>query len=82
MKEISVESFARDPETFFHLAQAERLLLTRNGSQLVVLMGVENKDREDWDLEQSSEFWRMIDERRGRPTVPLEELKASILSQE
>ena len=82
MKEISVESFARDPETFLHAAQGERLLVTQEGKPLVVLVGVENKDREDWDLENSPDFWRMIEQRRGRPALLLEDLKTSLLGQE
>ena len=82
MKEISVESFARDPESFLRAAQAERLLVTQEGKPLVILVGVENKDQEDWNLENSPDFWRMIEQRRNRPTLPLNDLKASLLSQE
>ena len=82
MKEISVENFARDPESFLHAAQAERLLVTQEGKPLVVLVGVENKDQEDWCLENSPDFWRMIEQRRNRPTLPLRDLKASLLSEE
>ncbi|MGO8745068.1 MAG: hypothetical protein ACLQNE_03675 [Thermoguttaceae bacterium] len=66
MKEISRERISRDPESFLHAAQAERLLVTRAGKPLVVLVGVENKDREDWSMENSPDFWRMIEQRRNR----------------
>ena len=82
MKEISLESFSRDPESFLHAAQAERLLVTRAGKPLVVLVGVENKDHEDWSMENSPDFWRMIEQRRNRPALPLRDLKASLLSEE
>ena len=82
MKEISFESFARDPGSFLHAAQAERLLVTHEGKPLVVVVGVENKDREDWDLENSPDFWRLIEQRRNRPALPLNDLKASLLGQE
>ena len=82
MKEISFENFARDPGSFLHAAQVERLLVTQEGKPLVVLVGVENKDQEDWDLENSPDFWRLIEQRRNRPTLPLKDLKASLLSQE
>jgi hypothetical protein len=82
MKEVSFESFSRDPAGFLHAAQAERLLVTQEGKPLVVLVGVQNKDQEDWDLENSPDFWRMIEQRRNRPTLPLNDLKASLLGQE
>jgi len=82
VKEISVESFARDPAGFLHAAQNERLLVTKDGRPLVVLLGVENKDHEDWNLENSPSFWRMIEHRRSRPTVPLEDLRAELFKEE
>jgi hypothetical protein len=81
VKEISRERISRDPESFLHAAQAERLLVTRAGKPLVVLVGVKNKDREDWSMENSPDFWRMIEQRRNRPTLPLRDLKASLLSE-
>ena len=82
MREISFESFARDPDSFLHAAQTERLLVTQEGRPLVVLVGVENKDQEDWDLENSRDFWCMIEQRRNRPTLPWNDLKASLMGQE
>ena len=82
MKEISFESFALDPGSFLHAAQAERLLVTQEGKPLAVLVGVENKDQEDWNLENSPDFWRMIEQRRNRPTLALRDLKASLLGEE
>jgi hypothetical protein len=40
----------------------------------------EFNDAEDRHLAASAEIWRMIEERRREPTVPLEELKAELLS--
>jgi hypothetical protein len=82
VKEISVENFARNPESFLRAAQLERLLVTEQGRPLVVLVGVENKDLEDWDLENSRDFWGLIEQRRARPTLPLKDLKASLLGSE
>ena len=42
------------------------LLVTRAGKPLVVLVGVENKDREDWSMENSPDFWR-IDRAASQP---------------
>lgn len=82
MKEITVERFSQDPESFLRAAQEERVLVMRGGRPLALLVGVENKDHEDWDLETSPDFWRMIEERRGRPARPLREIEASLLTDE
>ncbi len=82
MKDTTVESFSADPNRFLQAAQQERILVTRGGKPLALLVGLENKDQEDWDLETSPAFWRMIEERRSRPTRPLRELEASLLNDE
>jgi antitoxin (DNA-binding transcriptional repressor) of toxin-antitoxin stability system len=82
MKETTVERFSEDPQNFLRVAQQEQVLVTQDGKPLALLVGLENKDREDWELETSPDFWRMVYERRGRPTLPLEELKASLLNDE
>jgi prevent-host-death family protein len=81
MKEISVENFANDIEGYIHAAQYERLIVTQAGKPLVVLVGVENKDQEDWDLENSPQFWRMIEDRRSRPTMALNQVKAMLMGE-
>ncbi len=82
MKEITVERFSQDLESFLRAAQDERLLVTRGGKPVVLLVGVENKDQEDWDLEMSPDFWRMIEDRRDRPSIPLQEVEGSLLTDE
>jgi PHD/YefM family antitoxin component YafN of YafNO toxin-antitoxin module len=82
VKEISIENFSQDIEDFLHAAQSEWLLVTREGKPLAVLVGVENKDQEDWDLESSPDFWRMIDERRRQPTLPWNDVRPSLLRAE
>lgn len=82
MKETTIERFTADPQGFLQAAQEERVLVTRAGKPLALLVGVENKDQEDWDLETSSSFWQMIQQRRSRPKMPLRELEPSLLSDE
>jgi hypothetical protein len=41
-------------------------------------MSGENKDEEDLELENSVEFWRMIEEARRSPTVPLQEAEKEL----
>jgi hypothetical protein len=63
-------------------AQHERILVTRNGKLLAVVVGIENKDEEDLRLEASPDFWRMIEERRRRPTRRLEDVEAELFADE
>jgi antitoxin (DNA-binding transcriptional repressor) of toxin-antitoxin stability system len=71
MRETTIESFSADPLGLLQAAQEERVLVTRAGKPLALVVGVEYKDQEDWDLEMSPEFWQMIQQRRDQTTVPL-----------
>lgn len=82
MKETTLEQFARDPQAILEAAQQERVLVTHHGKPLAVVIGVENKDEEDLDLEASPDFWRMIEERRRRPTVSLKDVEAELFAEQ
>lgn len=56
-------------------AQRERVVLTRDGEPVAVLVGVEGLDLEQVGLVQSDEFWQMIRERRLQPTLSRAELE-------
>ena len=59
-------------------AQHEQILITQNGKPIALLLGLENIDPEDWNLQLSSDFWRMICDRRQRPTMPLSQVEAEL----
>jgi prevent-host-death family protein len=80
MKEVSIEQLAQNTSAFITAAQSERVVVTQNGKPMAVLVGIKNKDQEDLALEASAEFWRMIEERRKEPTVPLSAIKADLLA--
>ncbi len=50
------------------------------GKDLIV--GIENKDEEDVQLESSPEFWEMIEERRREAGVRLEDVERHLLEDE
>ena len=79
MKEVTIEQLANRPTNWLKAAQSERLVITENGLPSAVVFGVQNLDEEDWDLQLSPEFWRMIEERRREPTIPWEQVKAELL---
>ena len=56
-------------------AQKDRIVLTRHGKPVAMLMGIQGKDFEEVLLEQDPAFWRLIEKRRqsNRPGIPLEE---------
>jgi predicted RNase H-like HicB family nuclease len=54
-------------------------LITRDGVPVAVLAGIEYKDEEDFRLEASPEFWKMIAERRRETDyLTLEEVEAEL----
>lgn len=55
----------------FILTHPTFLLITQNGKAIALLMGLENFDSEQWNLQLSPEFWHMISERRQYSTILL-----------
>jgi hypothetical protein len=80
MKEMTVDEFARHIPGNLMETQNQYLLITRAGKPIAVFLGIENKDEEDWRLQLSSEFWRMIEERRRDATVPWEQVKEELFA--
>lgn len=82
MKEITVEQLASQPADWLHAAQQDRLVVTRDGKPSALIVGIENQDEEDWNLQLSPEFWQMIEDRRREQTIPWEQVKAELLNEE
>ena len=55
-------------------AQRERVVLTRQGKPVAVLVGVRGLDLEQIELGASDEFWALIRERRKQRTMSRAEL--------
>jgi len=81
MKEITIEEFTSQPQSVVDAFQHEQLLITRDGEPLAVVVGVENRDAEDWAYQSSDEFWSMIEARRQRPTISLADLEAELFGE-
>jgi prevent-host-death family protein len=56
-------------------AQAERVVITRRGKPIAVLLGVKGLDWEQLELGYSDEFWSLIRERRQQRTISRRELE-------
>lgn len=83
MKRVTLEQLPPEIATLLVACQQERVLVTRDGKPYALLVGIENKDEEDLQLEFSPEFWRMIEERRQDNTsVPLDEFMRELADKE
>ena len=82
MKETTIEQFEQNPRSVVDASQRERIIVTQDGTPVAVVVGLKNRDGEDVALETSPEFWQMIEERRRRPTRPLDEAKPELFADE
>jgi PHD/YefM family antitoxin component YafN of YafNO toxin-antitoxin module len=60
------------------MSQENQVVITRRGKPAAVMVGVEGKDWEDVVLQTSSTFWKLIEERRKEPTMPMKELRTRL----
>jgi hypothetical protein len=59
-------------------AQRERIILTRRGIPVALVVGIEGLDEEQVQLGSSNEFWKLITERRNQKTISRTELEKRI----
>ena len=65
-------------DTCVNDAQRERIILTRNGKPVALIIGVEGMDEEQLQLGSSDKFWRLVAERRTQKTMTRAQLEHSI----
>jgi antitoxin (DNA-binding transcriptional repressor) of toxin-antitoxin stability system len=73
MKTIGVEMGTLD--ACVRDAQNERVVLTRNGVPVALMVGIEGLDVEQVQLAGSDDFWRWIAQRRQQKTLTRAELE-------
>lgn len=76
MKTVCVHG--SDLETCVQEAQRERIVITRNGKPVALLIGVEGMDLEQIELGHSGKFWKLIRQRRGQKTLSRAQLEKRI----
>jgi antitoxin (DNA-binding transcriptional repressor) of toxin-antitoxin stability system len=59
-------------------AQRERIVITRNGIPVALIVGLEGMDEEQVRLGSSDSFWKLIAERRQQGTVSRDALEEEI----
>ncbi len=76
MKTIGIEQTSLD--ACVRDAQQERVILTRGGAPVALIVGLEGLDAEQVDLGSSDAFWKLIAERRTQRTMSRDELERAI----
>jgi prevent-host-death family protein len=71
LKNTNLDSVVQD-------AQHERVIITRNGKPVALIVGVEGMDEEQLELGSSDKFWKLIEERRSQETITRVELEQRI----
>ncbi len=56
-------------------AQRERVVLTRNGKPVALIVGVVGMDEEQLQLGSSDKFWKLMAERRTQKTISRAQLE-------
>jgi antitoxin (DNA-binding transcriptional repressor) of toxin-antitoxin stability system len=73
MKTVDIRDTSLD--ACVHDAQSDRVVITRGGTPVALVVGVEGLDAEQTELGASEEFWKLIAERRQEPTIDRSELE-------
>jgi prevent-host-death family protein len=74
LRETNLEKCVRD-------AQHERVVLTRRGKPVAVLISVEGLDLEQIELGHSDELWALLRQRRAQKTMSRDELEKRLAEQ-
>jgi antitoxin (DNA-binding transcriptional repressor) of toxin-antitoxin stability system len=61
--------------------QRERVILTRNGKPVALLVNVEGMDAEQIELGSSDKFWKLMAERRAQFIISREQLEEQLLDE-
>jgi antitoxin (DNA-binding transcriptional repressor) of toxin-antitoxin stability system len=59
-------------------AQRERVVITRKGKPVALIVGVAGMDEEQLELGSSEKFWTLIETRRKQKTIDRAELEEKI----
>ena len=76
MKTISVDEASLND--CVNDAQTERVVFTRDGAPVALLVGIQGLDEEQIALGSSDEFWTLIAERRRQKSISRAELDARL----
>jgi prevent-host-death family protein len=78
MKTVNARDLQKKIKQCVDVSQQDRIVITRRGKPAAVMVGVEGKDWEEIALQTSSNFWKLVEERRNQPTISMKELRKRI----
>ena len=78
MRHMSVDKV--DLASCVSQAQLGRVVITRNGKPVALVVGIEGLDREQIELGSSDKFWKLISKRRKQKTLSRVALERKIHS--
>ena len=67
MKTVDIQDTSLDACVFD--AQSDRVVVTRGGNPVALVVGIQGLDEEQIQLGASNEFWKLISNRRQEPTL-------------
>jgi antitoxin (DNA-binding transcriptional repressor) of toxin-antitoxin stability system len=76
MKMVAIEK--TDLNACVTAAQADRIVVTRKGRPVALIVGVDGLDAEQVELGSSDAFWQLIGERRKEKTITRAELEREL----
>lgn len=76
MKTIGLEHATL--ETCIKDARRDRVVVTRKGKPVALVLGVEGLDEEQLQLGSSEKFWKLIEARRRQKTISRRELEKTL----
>jgi prevent-host-death family protein len=78
MKTVNARDLQKKIKQCVDVSQQDRIVITCRGKPAAVMVGVEGKDWEEVALQTSSNFWKLVEERRNQPTISMKELRKRI----
>ena len=75
MKTISVRELQKRVRDCVKASQRNRVVVTRHGIPIALIIGVEGADWETLALQTNPSFWRMIEKRRAEKALSLETVR-------
>lgn len=78
MKTINVRDFQKKIRETVEAAQTERVVLTRHGDPVALVIGLEGMEWEDIVLQTSQPFWKLIEKRRRQKTISMQEMRSRL----
>ncbi len=76
MKQIGLEKSSL--ETCVNEAQRERVVITRKGKPIALIVGVAGMDQEQLRLGSSDKFWKLITTRRAEKAIDRSKLEGKL----